>query len=182
MTEPLIPVKFKDLNITTMTCVNILQGSINMMSAFHLLPITKVILDQNKNTLKCKLPLCPIPGAILSMRYKKMVRGIIRNTNEFFFKNSITLDISTVSKNISLKISPGTIQLCGASSRANGLEAASYIINYLIDIKAQINYIADHMDQYNECLAWLEKTKGPQHNKIVYEEIPTPSIVFHIEG
>ena len=173
-------IKFKDLVITTMTQVNMIQGSIDIMSAFHLLPITKMILKNNRDSLKCKLPLCETRGAILSMRHKKMVRGIIRNTNEFFFKNSITLDISTAVKNISLKISPNTIQLCGACSRQNGIEAATYIIDYLIDIKKQVDYIENHLDSYNECIAWLNEAKGVPHIKIVYEEFPTKNLIYRI--
>ena len=175
-----LPIKFNDLVITTMTQVNMIQGNIDIMSAFHLLPITKMILKHNRDSLKCKLPLCETKGAILSMRHKKMVRGIIRNTNEFFFKNSITLDISTAIKNISLKISPNTIQLCGAASRENGIEAASYIIDYLKNIKIQVDYIKEHPDEYNECLTWLDNAKGYPQIKTVYEEFPTKTMIYRI--
>ncbi len=177
----IIPIKFEDLKITTMTCVFLLNGTIDIMSAFHLLPVTKMILKKNRDTLKCKLPLCEKRGAILSIRHKNMIRGIVRNTNEHFFKNSITLDISTSTKNISLKISPTTIQLCGASSRDNGLEAASYIIDYLKDIKDNINYINNNINKYNDCIEWLEEQKGLPQDKFYYEHFTCGTVPFRIK-
>ena len=173
-------IPFKDLKITTCTIVHIIQGSIDIVSAFHLLPITKMNLPHHRNVVKCKLPLCETRGAILSMRHKSMIRGIIRNTNEFFFKNSITLDISTAIKNISLKLSPNTIQLCGASSRENGIEAATYIVDYLKQIKLDIEYIKNNIHSYHECLDWLENAKGEAHNKTVYEEIVCENMILRI--
>ncbi len=63
----LIPIKFKDLKITTCTIVHIIQGTIDIISAFHLLPITKMNLTHHRDVIKCKLPLCEKKGAILSM-------------------------------------------------------------------------------------------------------------------
>lgn len=151
-------IQFKDLKITTMTLVFELAGVINIRSAFHLLPITKIAIKNHRESKKCDLPVST-PGAILSMRYKEngqeMVRGIIRNDKKSF-KNSITLDISTKIKNLNLKISPNTIQLCGAPSRQVGLEATVYIIEHLNHIKENIDYINDHYDEYLECMSWIK--------------------------
>ncbi len=173
-------ISFKDLKITTCTIVHIIQGTIDIVSAFHLLPITKMNLTHHRDVIKCKLPLCETKGAILSMRHISMIRGIIRNTNPHFFKNSITLDISTAIKNISLKLSPNTIQLCGASSRENGIEAATYIVDYLKQIKLDIEYIHHHMDEYASCLDWLENAKGEPYYKTVYEEFVCDNMILKI--
>ena len=80
---------FDDLSITTMTMVFILNGKVDVESAFHLLPIT-LIETKAKNSLKYKLPKHDIPGSIISMNFRGMTRGIIRNRKKFF-KNSIDL-------------------------------------------------------------------------------------------
>lgn len=178
-------IQFKDLKITTMTIIAEINGDIGIRPTFHLLPVTKISLKHHRKTKKCDLPLSPIPGAILSMRYKEnereMVRGIIRNDKKSF-KNSITLDISTKFKNISLKISPYTIQLCGAPSREIAVEATKYIIEHLKNIKENLEYSCTHMDEYRECVEWLkENTRGIENDKIIIETFVCKNIIINVE-
>ena len=151
-------VPFEKLNITIITLVVELNASVNIKEAFLLLPITKINIDSMKDITKCKIPHCPIPGAILSMRFRGNVRGIIKNTLNPF-KNAVTLDISTKKKNISLKLSANCIQMCGASSRDDGVEAATHILNHL----KKIQKIIDKIKQSNiiDLIDWLKtNTKG----------------------
>jgi hypothetical protein len=178
-------IQFKDLKITTMTLVFLLNGTIDIRSTFHLLPITKVLLKQHRESKKCELPVSSTPGAILSMRYKEndreMVRGIVKN-NKKSFKNSITLDISTTIKNLSLKISPTTIQLCGAPSRAAGTEATYYIIEHLKNINDTINYIHENPDLFEACLEWMKvNSKGPVKEKIFYQRIQCRNVIINVQ-
>lgn len=178
-------IQFKDLKITTMTLIFKLEGMIDIRSAFHLLPITKIAFKKHRESKKCDLPVSPIPGAILSMRYKEnkkeLVRGIIRNDKKSF-KNSITLDISTKIKNISLKISRNTIQLCGAPSKAVGTEATMYIIEHLTNIKDCIDYINKNVSKYNDCVEWLKlNAKGAVSKKIISEKIVCKNYIINIQ-
>lgn len=177
--------EFKNLKITTMTIIAEINGDIGIKPSFHLLPITKISLKHHRESKKCNLPLST-PGAILSMRYKEknieMVRGIIRNDKKSF-KNSITLDISTKYKNLSLKISPNTIQLCGAPSREVAAEATNYIINHLKNIKDNLQYIKNNIDDYYKCIEWLKiYAKGLENEKIVIESIKCKNVIINLEN
>lgn len=158
---------FEDLPITTMTMVMSLSSQINMDAAFQLLPITKISMKNVKQTAKCKLPHCGTPGAILAMGYKDQRRGIIKN-NSPPFKNAVTIDISTKKKNISVKLSPSSIQLCGASSREDGIEAAEHIIQHLKNTQHNLDIIHEDIENTKETVEWLKNnTRGPTCDKII---------------
>jgi len=176
--------EFKDLKITTMTLIVNLSGMVDIRSAFHLLPITKLNFKKHRESKKYKLPLST-PGSILSVRFKEndkeLVRGIVIN-NKKSFKNSITLDISTKTKNISMKVSREKIQICGAPSETVGTEAAIYIINHLKNIKNCVNYINKNTNNYNECIEWLKiNAKGNVAEKIVYERVKCKNLILNIQ-
>ena len=106
-----------------------LNNEVNTENAFYYSPITRMEVYQNRETAKCKLPHCEIPGSILSMTFRYHVRGINRNKAKPF-KNAVTIDISTIKNNIKFKIIAYSIQMCRASSRADGEEAAQHIMNH----------------------------------------------------
>src|SRR5437016_9378280 len=136
---------FEDLKVTTMTLIIPFDGDVDIDTAFWFLPITHFTFNfPRRQTKKFKIPYSGIPGAILSMRYKNFVRGIIRSTSTKFFKHSITMDISTHKRNISLKLSRSKIQLCGATSIEDGLEAVNYVMTYLAEVKDTFEYMREH--------------------------------------
>lgn len=163
---------FENCRLTTMTLVFLLEGAVNLSPAFYLLPITNVEFTLPKRQKKkFELPHCSTPGAILSMRFSGETRGIIRSTSGRYFKNSITIDLSTKTKNVSIKLSQAKIQMCGASSEEQGLEGAQYIIDHLINIQDEIDYIHANKDIAQETLKWLkEETKGNKVKRPVYKE------------
>lgn len=146
---------FKKLKITTMTLIFELEGKIDLRSAMYLLPITKINVNTEKSLAKYIVPLCN-NGDIITLQYGPIIRGFIRKLNKRFFKNSIGVYMSTSTKNLSFKISPNTFQLCGASSRANGLEAANAIINHLNIIYEMQLYIRNNKQDYIDCVSWLK--------------------------
>jgi hypothetical protein len=151
-------IPFENLKITIITLVVELSDNVNIKEAFLMLPITKIDIGTIKDTNKCKIPHCSIPGSILSMRFKGNVRGIIKNTLDPF-KNAVTLDISTIKKNISLKLSANCIQMCGASSKDDGIEAANHIIEHLNKIQILIEKIKN--TDITEMVNWVKiNSKG----------------------
>lgn len=162
---------FQHLKITTMTLVLPLHGNVNLDAAFELLKITRIQLPQPKRqTQKYKIPHCSEPGAILSLRYKGFTRGIIRSTSSKHFKNSITIDVATKVKNVSIKLSSTKIQMCGASSVDQGLEGANYIIQQLLDIQDSIDRIQNNPEVANTTINWLkEAIMGDATHRIVSE-------------
>ena len=133
-------IAFEHLKVTTMTMILALEGTVNLDLAFAMLELTKIDLPiYRRQTKKYKLPHCKIPGAILSLRYKDYTRGIIRSNSSNHFKHSITIDVSTRDKNISVKLSSTGIQMCGPTSTEQGCEAATYVLS-------QLNFIENCMD------------------------------------
>lgn len=152
MSEKLSNYNHDNLKITTMTMIFLLETHINIKDAFYLLPIEKVNFQSNKKQAKIKLPLCN-RGSILSMKYPDVTRGIIRNTK--FFKNAVSIVISTTIKNINVKLIPNKLQLCGATSLENGIEAASLILNHLHQIKKYIEYLRANQNEFQNMLQWI---------------------------
>lgn len=169
-------IAFENLKVTTMTLVIPLIGSINLDAAFNLLRITRIHLPQPKRqSQKYKIPHCTDPGAILSLRYKGDTRGIIRSTSSSHFKNSITIDIATKDKNVSIKLSSTKIQMCGASSVQQGIEGSNYIINQLLEIQDILDYIQSNQALARSTVDWIkENTRGAQ---ICRKNDPVPNTV-----
>jgi hypothetical protein len=162
-------IPYERLNVTTMTLIMSLNNEINTEIAFHLLPIMRMEVARRRETSKCKLPHCDIPGSILSMRFRHNVRGVIRNKSTPF-KNAVTIDISTKKKNISLKLSAFSIQMCGASSKEDGEEAAMHIINHLHRIQNILNKIALNLTHTLTIIEWVkEHSKGALTEKPNWE-------------
>jgi hypothetical protein len=173
---------FEDLRITTITMIVTLDSKIHKEIAYHLLPITRIENYKMKNTVKCKLPHSKNPGDIVSMRYKRNTRGIIKN-NKKPFKNAVTIDISTKIKNISLKLSKNSIQICGASSKEDGVEASNHVINHLQFVQEMLNKMNDNMNESLELIKWIKNhTKGESVEKTIIETKTCNKMVLNIHN
>jgi len=173
---------FKDLDVTTMTLVARFDGEINLNPIFCLLPITKIDLPEKKrNTKKMKIPHCSIPGSILSLRFAGYTRGIFRTVSRKHFRNSITIDISTKTKNISLKLSESTIQMCGPTSMEMGQEAISHLFCHIREIQEGLDYLQSHPNDTISTVKWLiENTRGPQIVQELKEVRPFDNVILAI--
>lgn len=161
---------FEDLSVTTMTLIIGLSQPINIPLVFHLLPVTRIEIEQTRNASKCKLPHCEIPGSILSLRHVTNVRGIIRTVKRPF-KNAITVDMSIKSKNVNFKLSPETLQLCGAKSIDDGVESANHIISHLRHAQSVVDRINENPELARSTTEWIKNiTRGP----LITREIQTP--------
>jgi len=153
-----------------MTIVLGLSNPVNTELAFHLLPITRIDVQQTRGTTKCKLQHCTIPGSILSMKYLGNVRGIIK-TKANPFKNAVTIDISTQRKNNNLKLSPMSIQMCGASSLEDGIESAEHVIRHLRHIEFVLEKIRNNKELAVKTTEWVkEMTRGPPIERITQRQ------------
>lgn len=138
-----------------------LSTSVNKDVVFQLLPITRIPVNQKRETSKCKLPHVDVPGSIFSVRHRGKVRGIIR-TNSGPFKNAVTIDISTAVKNLSVKLSPNSVQLTGASSWDDGVDATQSVIRHILHIQNMIELLRVDMDVTADAIQWVkEHTRGP---------------------
>lgn len=162
---------FDELKVTTMTLIASLEGNVNKNLAFNLLPITLITQGDEfvRRATKSKLPMCGIPGAIISLSYGNLTRGIVRKSTKAF-KNGISVDICIGDKNINLKVSKNTIQMCGAKSTAHSHKAINYIIDYLTTIQDHLNEITANPVQAQQAVLWVKLvTRGYQITETVTE-------------
>lgn len=164
-----------------MTLIMSLDGIINVDAAFCLLPVTRLALPPAKRrTKKCKIPLCGIPGAILSMRYRGATRGIIRSSSTTHFKNSVTMDIATQTKNLSVKLSSCGFHISGATSVEQGKEGVQYIIDYVTIIQSVIDQMNEDPDLKERTFAWVKELVRGQPVILTASETDGPRLLHRI--
>ena len=163
-------IPFENLKVITITAVAILNEEIEIEPIFSLLPITHIDMPTNKRkkSHKNKIPHCDIPGSIPSARFKGNTRGIYKPGH---FKNSVTIDISTITKNVCIKLSKSKIHVCGASSIENAEEACKYLISKIHQIRQEIDFINENKKIAENVVDWIiENYKGEKVIKIVEME------------
>lgn len=155
-------VPFENLKVTTRTIIAELRGEIYTIPVFNFLPVVKILLPTEKKS-KSKIPHFPIPGSVLSIRCRDVhgnvySRGVPKNKA---FKNSVTLDISTVIKNSSIKVCPKKLQICGAASLEDGINAANLTLTNIKHLEDKLVWVQNNPEKTQEIIKWLkENTKG----------------------
>lgn len=163
---------FTDLNITTMTCgCEFEKISVNLDTAYHLLPITYVKpLDTKKK--KNKIPFLDKPGAVVTMRYKDELRGLRRSDKVKSFSHSIIIDICTRVKSLSTKLAPQSIHICGATSKQVAIDGVKHIIEALLESQYMLEYIKDNPQIANAVGDYIKRiTRGFPKTKSVFEQL-----------
>lgn len=149
-------VDFDCLKVTTMTVIVKMAGRVNIEQVFPLLDITRLELPPTtRATKKYKIPYCGIPGAILSAKFQNITRGIVKSKSKRSFLNSITIDICTSKKNINAKLSGEIIQMCGPDSEELARETAQHIINHVLKLQNELDYINKDLDKKDKAIEWL---------------------------
>ena len=157
-------VNFENVKVTTMTVIIDIIGNVNIEAVFPLLPITRMEIKENDKTgkkFKIPWPGQQYAGCIFSTKYAGITRGIIKTSKGKSFRNSVGIDICASVKNISAKLSKNKIHMCGPNSEKLAIETGQHIINHLINIQKELDYISEHIDERNTVINWLIKeTKG----------------------
>ncbi len=150
-------VDFDYLKVTTMTVIVKLIGNTIIENIFPLLNITRLDLPPTlRSTKKYKIPYCGIPGAILSAKFQNITRGIVKSKSKKSFLNSITIDLCTSKKNINAKLSGGKIHMCGPDSEGLAVETAKHIINHMLKLQEDLDYINSDETARDESVQWLK--------------------------
>lgn len=111
---------FSELSVTTMVCVAILNG----------------VVKDNKKLFE-SLP-CPNDD-ILSVKYRDDIKGYPR-TSKKSFRNSVTVELRTTTKNVNVKVSKDKVHICGVKSVSMAEEATGIILRYINKIKDIADY------------------------------------------
>ena len=156
---------FNSRHPSTITLVISFNKQINKKAIFHMLPIT---YNPEFGVKRRALLYSGVPGAILNSRYMNMQRGPCFKGS---FKNSVICDVSTNVKNINVKISNNSFQMCGASSIEDGKEAAKIIINNIQKLLwYQIRMIKNQSHVF-EILDWLKLACKGNEKYIMFSKI-----------
>lgn len=170
---------FDRLKITTMTLIFDLEGVVNLQVASFLLDVMSnfdsKILTKQKNKIICKEP-----GNIFHTRYGDCTRGIFNGGSKKIFKNAITMMISTIEKNLNIKLCTRRIHMCGAKSSNNGIEGVNHLITKLNDIQEHLNYINDHPIETENSINWIKMKSKGDTKFIPYSPIPIIRLINQV--
>ena len=156
-------VHFENVKVTTMTVIVDIVGSAIIEAAFPLLPISKLELKNTvKSSKKFKIPWPgkQHAGAIFSTKFSGITRGIVKSSKGKSFRNSVVIDICTSGKNVSAKLSKNKIHMCGPDSPEIAMETARHIINHLLKMQKELDYISAHLTERDQTMEWLLSVTG----------------------
>jgi hypothetical protein len=142
---------FNKLRPVTMTIIASYNVSeLNLPALFTFLPVTSQSLPPHLNFQKKqgKIRLPPElnrPGEILSMRYNKQVRGIVRSESARSFSHSIIIDVGTSERIISVKLSR-TLELTGPTSFDIAREAATTVLGHVKQCQDNLDFLRTNRD------------------------------------
>ncbi|CAN5701017.1 hypothetical protein BH23THE1_BH23THE1_33300 [soil metagenome] len=142
---------FERLRPVTMTIIASYNvDELNLPGLFAFLPVTDQVLPPHLNFQKKqgKIRLPPElnhPGEILSMRYDKQVRGIVRSEKAKSFSHSIIIDVGTSTRIVSVKLSR-TLELTGPTSFEIAKEAAGTVLNHVKNCQENLNFLRTNRD------------------------------------
>lgn len=173
--------EFRDLKVTTMTIVSALSGEIDYLKFYRILQTIYKTYPFIKSLGKDKLPFCEKPGTIISIRGPNGERGV--KTGKSPFKNAITMDMATSTKNVSIKLSKKSIHISGANSFTDGEEAVGYIMEKLTRVQNMIDRLNGDDDKKGAFFDWMvEKTKGSNFNVRVVTKKEYGAINIYFEN
>lgn len=153
---------FDKLKITTMTVLvyyDVLE--INLNALFLLLPISRIIIPSDYKLCKKQGKIIPPiflneDGIIISMRFDKKARGIIRSLNTKTFLHAIIMDVGTNLRIISLKLTRGTIELTGVTSYEMALQYSNVILQKIVTCQNMINKIRENIVPLEDIITLIE--------------------------
>lgn len=152
--------EFDQLNVTLIVAIVKFDAVINILSLFPLLEWTKIEIPESyKRKKKYKLLWPGEAGHIMRIQHESGSRGVNRSNGAF--RNSITIDLSVSTKNISIKLSSSSMHICGANSDKMVIEGASILLNKIKTIQEHLNYMQANKEKTISTLNWvLEHTKA----------------------
>lgn len=151
--------------ISTITQIDKFKGEIYNIDFILLLLPVSFMSWTGKESIDKNL-MHSTPGSIISLSgfnpkgdyvtrgYKKPEK---KKKKKPGFKNNLSCKISIGDKNISLKISSGTIHITGAKKDSHIKEATYYLLYYLKRIQKYLDLINNNFDMYLNVVSWIKE-------------------------
>lgn len=146
MDDKLLPDTNNGRSVMTIVMMSYFTGKIeDIEKIFYMLPAVRTEQPKPKRKVKkIKFAHPGKPGVIISARYKGKVRGAVRALNQKSWKHSVVVDMSEETKNISFKISPTNLHMCGCKSIEMGVKASKMMIDHINQAQEDINFIQEN--------------------------------------
>ena len=156
-------IPIENLNITTITSVSPLDGSINFLALFNLFPIhyfsEEELPKANHRSKKYEAPKIDKVGAIIGIKFREHTRGLI--LSDRVFKNSVMVVMNTTYGYVWIKLSEGNIHLCGARSLKMLHEGVDLMLKRINEIDTKIKLLqSDNQRSVNIYNAIINSIKG----------------------
>lgn len=176
------------LQPSTMVVVAFLSCEVDRSLAFWTLPTIKSE-DELKREAKKRARFRKMgePGDILSVRYKNMHRGLLKDNKarKKDMENNVEIDMSVSTKNVNLRLGRDKIHMTGVNSLEMAQEVVTLLGNHLQKASDQFEFLNKHPEIAQD---FLNKTCGPplstaknSKNSLLQIEDPDPrlSIFLH---
>lgn len=152
---------FESLKISTMTGIVQINQTVNLEGAYCWLrlPFYKW-QDGAQHRLTAPIPYSGVPGTISSIRGGNLCRGYPRKTKPL--KNSITVYLDTIDKNVSIKVGPQKLHITGGKSREELGLATQLLLQQLQQAESDFRYCQLNRDAWAKVIEWfLHAVRGP---------------------
>lgn len=165
---------------TTMTVLCYLNGNVNITNSHMFLPIIK-LYDSNRNSIEYQTEIIKdgekiknritlknygLDGALISMRYKNMNRGIRQGGSSF--SNSVAGDFQCCKKNVHVKISSTKFTWTGILSEEMAIEASIKLCDLFNLVQDNINYIKK--SNLDDILFWINQNYNAILNHCKFQD------------
>ena len=138
-----------------------MRGQPHLVALGQTLPLTMVTMKKEWGRgTKPKLDPKTLPekGCIYRIRDTTFFRGLWGPP----FKNSVMVDVSLGTKSVNVKISARKFHVCGLTSKEQGIELLSILIEYANQAQAMIRWFNEHPALTEEIFRALESSPGEE--------------------
>jgi len=174
-TTPIIPhySPFENLKISTITGIVQINNHINLEGAYCWLQMPTYAWQHGANhRIKSDIPWPGVTGSISSIRGGELTRGYQRASRPM--KNSITLYLATLEKNVSIKVGPQKLHITGGKSRKEIILATQLLLRQLVQAEDNFRHCQRNPQQWAKAISWfLQAIKGPTITRV--KSVPTNS-------
>lgn len=162
---------YQELVPSTATLMFFFSVKLNMLPIWRLI---RLDYDSNIHRLEGQIiwPGKDKEGMIFNCIYRDRHRGPCWKRS---FKNSVTVEVSTSIKNISVKLSKKSSQMCGAKSVKDGKSATVTILKRVQEIYDVQCRIHNHPEEWEKVMSWfIEKSRRPpvrKYRRVVVKDV-----------